>query len=97
MSKPTIHELEKILEEDAGEISIKPDGSVVTMPPDFHPDCEDQICAALVREIGRSRTTWASRVEAWEALLMVRRDGRSMAEEARGFAEADLKREEPAQ
>ena len=65
------------------------DDNVIHMEPNFHPDCEDQICAALVREIGRPRTTWASRVEAWEALLTVRRDGKAMAEEMRSHLQAN--------
>ena len=53
----------------------------IQIPNNTRQNEEDLICEALVREIGRGGARWVSRVEAWHALLAVRRHGQDMAKE----------------
>ena len=45
---------------------------------------EDLICEALVREIGRA-SRWSARVEAWQALLSTRHEGKCLRQEQAGM------------
>lgn len=53
-----------------------------------YPECEAQICEALVREINRARR-WSAVIEAWNALTHVRHMAGNMRQESNKDAVAE--------